>query len=150
VNPVKRFLPSKNQLLSEFSIQYPDRLSIAIQLVTRRRKAFNIFIPSRCRIEFLQKNITQLNVEFKEINVFDHRLSNKTCLSYNDVFDAKRKAEYIICGQGQKKKQATTKQHVEIFLSFKNCFFLFSSIVVPVVGATLSSLRFDFAIVNIL
>ena len=111
---------------------------IVIQLVTRRRKAFTIFIPSRRRIEFLQKNITQLNVEFKEINVFDHRLSNKTCLSYNDVFDAKRKAEAIICG------------HVEIFLTFKNCFFLFSSIVVPVVGATLPSSRLDFANVNIL
>jgi hypothetical protein len=74
---------------------------MAIQLVTRRRKAFTIFIPSRRRIEFLQKNITQLNVEFKEINVVDHRRNNKDCLS--DNADANREAEYIICGQEQTK-----------------------------------------------
>ena len=105
---------------------------IAIELVARRRKAFTIFIPSRRKIEFLQKNITQLNVEFKDINVPDHRLNNKDCLS--DNADAKRKAEYIICGQEQKIKQPTAKEHVEIFLRFKIRFFLFSSVDVVVVG----------------
>jgi hypothetical protein len=98
-------------------------LLIAIQLVTRPRKAFTIFIPSRRRIEFLQKNITQLNVEFKAINVADHRKNNKNCLS--DNADAKRKAEYIICGQEQTKKQPTAKEHVEILLRFKIRVFLF-------------------------
>jgi hypothetical protein len=121
---------------------------IVIQLVTRRRKAFTIFIPSRRRIEFLQKNITQLNVEFKEINVFDHRLSNKNCLSDNNVLDAKYKAVYIVYGQKQQKKQPTAKEHVEILLRFKTRVFLFSSM--DVVGATLSSARFDFAIIKIL
>ena len=69
---------------------------IAIQLVTRRRRAFTIFIPSRRKIEFLQKNITQLNVEFKEINVFDHRKNDENCVSDNAVLDAKRKTAYII------------------------------------------------------
>jgi hypothetical protein len=123
-------------------------LLVAIQLVTRRRKAFTIFIPSRRRIEFLQKNITQLNVEFKEINVADHRSNNKNCLSDIDVFDAKRKAEYIMYGQKQQKKQPTAKEHVEILLRFKIRLFLFSS--VPIVGATLSSARLDFAIIKIL
>jgi hypothetical protein len=74
----------------------PDRLLIAIHLVTRRRKAFKIFIPSRRRIEFLQKNITQLNVEFKDTSVVDQRSNNKNCLSDNGVLDAKRKAANIM------------------------------------------------------
>jgi hypothetical protein len=91
-------------------------LLIEIQLATRRRKAFTVFIPSRRRIEFLQKNITQLNVEFKEATVPDHRGNNKTCLSDNGVLGAtKRKAEYIMDGQKQQKKQPTAKEHVEIF-----------------------------------
>jgi hypothetical protein len=85
---MKRFLSSNNKYRTNF-LQHPDRLVIAIQLVTRRRKAFTIPIPSRRRIEFLQKNVTQSNVEFKDINVHDHRLNNKNCLLY-----AKRKAEY--------------------------------------------------------
>jgi hypothetical protein len=123
-------------------------LLIAIQLVARRRKAFTIFIPSRRRIEFLQKNITQLNVEFKQANAFDHSLNNKNCLSENDVLDAKRKAEYIMYGQKQQKKQPTAKEHVEILLRFKIRVFLFSSL--AVVAATLSSARLDFAIIKIL
>jgi hypothetical protein len=125
---------------------------IAIQLVTRRRKAFTIFIPSRCRIEFLQKNITQLNVEFKEVNVLDHRKNNKNCLSDNADGDAKRKAEYIMTGHTQQKKQPTAKEHVELMLfRFKIRVFIFSSIdVVAVVGTSLSSSRFDFAILKIL
>jgi hypothetical protein len=123
-------------------------LLIAIQLVTRRRKAFTIFIPSRRRIEFLQKNITQLNVEFTDINIIVHRLNNKNCLS--DNADAKRKAEHKICGKEEKIKQPTAKEHVEILLRFKILVFLFSSIDVAVVETTLSSSRFDFAILNIL
>jgi hypothetical protein len=121
-------------------------LLIAIQLVTRRRKAFTIFIPSRRRIEFLQKNITQLNVEFNDINVADHSLNNKNCLSGNDVLDGKRKAEYIMYGQKQQKTQPTAKEHVEILLRLKVRVFLFSSI--AVVGTTLSSSPFDFAIIK--
>jgi hypothetical protein len=90
--------------------------------------------------------MTQLNVEFKQTNVFDQRLNNKNCLSDNG--DAKRKAAYIMYGQKQQKKQPTAKEHVEICLRFKIRVFLFSSI--AVVGATLSSSRFDFAIIKIL
>jgi hypothetical protein len=118
------------------------------QLATRRRKAFTIFIPSRRRIEFLQKNITQLNVEFKEIGVFDHRKNNKNCLSDNDLFDAESKAAYIPYGHEQQKKQPTAKEHVEILLRFKIRVFLFSSI--AIVGATLSSACLDFATIKIL
>jgi hypothetical protein len=144
---MKRFLSSKNQDRANFR-QYPDRLLIAIQLETRRRKAFTIFIPSRRRIEFLQKNITQLNVEFKEINVLDHRKNDKNCVSDNDFLDAKRKTEYIMCVQKQQKKHPTAKEHVEILLRFNIRVFLFLSI--AVVGATLLSARFDFAIIKIL
>jgi hypothetical protein len=56
----------------------------------------------------------------------------------------------MICGQQQMKKQPTAKEHVEIFLRFKTRVFLFSSIDVAVVATTLSSSRFDFAILNIL
>ena len=107
-----------------------------------------MFNPSRRRTEFLQKNITQLNVEFKDINVADHRLNDKNCPPDNDALDAKRKAVYIVYGQKQQKKQPTAKEHVEILLRFKIRVFLFSSI--AVVGATLSSARFDFAIIQIL
>jgi hypothetical protein len=92
---MKLFLSSKNQYRTNF-LRYPDRLLIAIQLGTRRRKAFTIFIPSRRKIEFLQKNIAQLNVEFKETNVADHRLNNKNCLSDNNVLHAKSKAVYRV------------------------------------------------------
>jgi hypothetical protein len=51
-------------------------------------------------------------------------------------------------GQKQQKKQPTAREHVEILLRFKIRVFLFSSIAVVV--ATLSSARFDFAILNIL
>ncbi len=64
--------------------------------------------------------------------------------------DVKRKAEYIICGKQQTKKQPTAKEHVDIFLRFKICFFLFSSAVVAEHGTTLSSWCFDFASLNIL
>ncbi|CAB3993201.1 Hypothetical predicted protein, partial [Paramuricea clavata] len=96
------------------------------------------------------KNITQLNVEFKDPNVFDNRLNNKNCLSDNDVLDAKRKATYIMYRQKQQKKQPTAKEHVEILLRFKIRVFLFSSTDVAVVETTVSSTRFDFAILNIL
>ncbi|CAB3989560.1 Hypothetical predicted protein, partial [Paramuricea clavata] len=65
------------------------------------------------------KNITQLNVEFKDISVPDHRLNDKNCLSDNNVLDAKRKASYVMYGQEQQKKQPTAKEHVEILLIFK-------------------------------
>jgi hypothetical protein len=115
-----------------------------------RQKALTIFIPSRCRAEFLQKNITQLNVEFKEANVHIHRLNNKSCLSDNSVSDVKCKAEYIMYGHKQQKKQPTASEHVEILLRFTIRVFLFSSIDFAVVGATLLFPRFDFAILNIL
>lgn len=121
-----------------------------VYLVMRIRKASTIFIPSRRRIVFLQKNIRQLNVELIERNVFDHRLKNKTCLSKNGVSDAKRKTDAIICGQDHKKKQPTANEHVETVFRFKVCFFLLSSIAVPLVKASLSSSRFDFAITKIL
>jgi hypothetical protein len=88
----------------------PDRLLIAIHLVTRRRKVFNIFIPSRRRIEFLQKNITQLNVEFKDTSVVDQRSNNKNCLSDNGVPDAKRKAANIMyTGRNNRKNSQLPK-----------------------------------------
>jgi hypothetical protein len=99
-------------------LQYPD-VFYNNSSVKCCWKALTIFIPSRRRIEFLQKNITQLNVEFKDPNVFDNRLNNKNCLSDNDVLDAKRKATYIMYGQKQQKKQSTAKEHVEILLRFK-------------------------------
>jgi hypothetical protein len=147
VNQMKRFLSSNNYYRTNF-LPYPDRLLIAIQLVTRRRKAFTIFIPSRRRIEFLQKNNTQLNVEFKDISVPYHRLNDKNCLSDNDFLGAKRKALYVMYGQKQQKKQLTAKEHVEILLRFKVRVFLFSSIAIVV--ATLSSSCFDLAIIKIL
>jgi hypothetical protein len=53
-------------------------------------------------------------------------------------------------GQKQQKKQPTAKEHVEILLIFKIRVFLFSSTDVAVVETTVSSTRFDFAILNIL
>ena len=47
-----------------------------------RSKHFNIFIPSRRRNEFLQKNITQLRVEFMQANVLAQILNNMRCLSF--------------------------------------------------------------------
>ncbi len=128
-------------------------------MTTRIRNAFIIFTPSRRRIEFLQKNIRQLKVEFIDTNVFDQRLNNKTLRmtallgskrTNGGAPDARRKAEYIICGQEQTKKQATAKEHVEIFLRFEICLFLFPSTDVAELGATLSSARIDFASFNIL
>ena len=123
---------------------------LIIQFVKSRRKSFTIFIPSRRRTEFLQKNVTQLNVEFKEVNVPDHRLNNKNCLSDNDALDAKRKAKYIMYGQKQHKKQPTASEHVEIFFIFKIRVFLFSSTDGAVLEITRPSSHFDFAILNIL
>ena len=111
-------------------------------------KPFTIFNPSRRRTEFLQKNITQVNVEFKEANVLNHRLNDKNCSSDNDVLDARLKASYVMYGQEQQKKQPTAKEHVEILLRFKVRVFLFSSIAIVV--ATLSSSCFDLAIIKIL
>jgi hypothetical protein len=62
---------SQRAIYRDIFLQYQIYIIIT-QLVTRSGKAFTIFIPSRRKIEFLQKNITQLNVEFKEINVADH------------------------------------------------------------------------------
>jgi hypothetical protein len=53
-------------------------------------------------------------------------------------------------GHKQQKKQPTANDNVEILLRFKIRVFLFSSIDVPVAGATLLSPRFDFAILKIL
>jgi hypothetical protein len=67
------------------------------------------------------------------------------------LFDIKRDVEYIICGNKQTKKQPTAKEHVEMFLKFNLRLFLslLLQVVVPV-GATLSSSRFDLAMINIL
>jgi hypothetical protein len=80
--------------------------------------------------------------------VADQGANNKNFLSDNDVLDAKSKVVYIVYGQKQQKKQPTAKEHVEILLRFKIRVFLFSSI--AVVGTTLSSSRFDLAIIKIL
>jgi hypothetical protein len=77
-----------------------------------------------------------------------HRLNDENCPSDNDSLGDKRKASYVMYGQKQQKKQPTAKEHVEILLRFKVRVFLFSSI--AVVGATLSSSRFDLAIIKIL
>ena len=78
----------------------------------------------------------------------DHKLNNKNCLS--DNADAKRKAEHIMYGHEQQEKQPTAQEHVEILLKFKIRVFLFSFTDAAVVTTTLSSSRFDFAILNIL
>jgi hypothetical protein len=95
----------------------------------------------------------QLNVEFIETNVRAQRLNNTTCLSYNGVSDVKRKAENIICGLEQMKKQATAKEHVKIVLKFSMRSFLPSSLDIAVAGATTITplfLNFDLAMINIL
>jgi hypothetical protein len=115
-------------------------------------KALIIFIPSRRKIEFLQKNITQFNVELIDTNVFAHRPINRSSSSYDCAPDTERKAEYPMCGQEQKKKQETAKEHVEIFLRLIIRFLFFPplSLGVPVLGAIRLSVRFDFAMTNIL
>jgi hypothetical protein len=64
------------------------------------------------------------------------------------VFDAKRQTEYITFEKEHKKKQATAKEHVEIFLKFNLLLFLSLSLVL--VGVILSSLSFDLAMMNML
>jgi hypothetical protein len=71
-----------------------------------------------------------------------------TCLSSKDVFDAKNKTEYITSGIKHTKKQATAKQHVEIFLKFN--LLLFLSLSLAIAGAFFLSLRFDLAMMNML
>lgn len=93
-------------------------------------------MPSRRRIEFLQKKIRQLKVEFIERNVSFQILKSTACLSLHAVFDVKLQIVNIIPDMEQMKKQPTTKEHVEIFLNFLFRFFLFSS-VVKLVGAIL-------------
>ena len=66
------------------------------------------------------------------------------------VSDARCTPEYIMNGHKQQKKQPTAKDNVEILLRFKIRVFLFSSIDVPVAGATLLFPRFDFVILKIL
>ena len=66
------------------------------------------------------------------------------------LHDARCTPEYIMNGHKQQKKQPTANDNVEILLRFKIRVFLFSSIDVPVAGATLLSPRFDFAILKIL
>ena len=99
-----------------------------------------IFIPSRRRIEFLQKKIRQFNDELIETNVFAQRLNNIFCRPFGDVPGpvAMRRNEYINCGQKQTKEQPTTRTHVEIFLRFKVRFFQFLSPGVALPEATLT------------
>ena len=78
-----------------------------------------IFIPSRRKVEFLQKNITQFNVELIEVNVFTQRLNKVACLSYGRAPAVNRDDKNMICGKEQTKKQPTAKEQVEIFLRFK-------------------------------
>jgi hypothetical protein len=85
---------------------------------------FSILIPSRLRIEFLQKNIRQLNVEFIKTKVFDQMLNNLMRLSFGSVSDVKDNTEYIICGKEQTKKQPIANEHVEMLLKFINRLFL--------------------------
>lgn len=114
-------------------------------------RRFNILIPSRRRIEFLQKNITQLNVEFKQRNVLDHMLNKMAFLSFREVLDVKPQIEYISCGVEQKKKQPTAKKHVEIFLKLILRSLLFWWLDVEDSDeALVSSLYFDLAMTNTL
>ena len=85
---------------------------------------FSILIPSRRRIEFFQKNIRQLNVEFIKTKVFDQMLNNLMRLSFGSVSDVKDNTEYIICGKEQTKKQPIANEHVEMLLKFINRLFL--------------------------
>ena len=95
-----------------------------VQLRSLVQRHFAVFIPSRRKIEFLQKNIRQLNVEFTKTNVLHHIAIVLTCRSFRGLFDVIRHAENIICGNEQIKKQPD-KQHVEIFLKFNLRFFCF-------------------------
>ena len=78
--------------------------------------------------------------------VLDQILNNKTFLSY----DAKRKTKYMIYGQEQTKKQPTAKEQVGILLRFITRVFRLLFTEVAKHDPALCSLRFDFAIVNIL
>lgn len=59
---------------------------------------FTVCIPSRRRVEFLQKSIKQ-NVELNETNV-DAQILNKM-ISWKEaiLFNVRRKTEYSICGK---------------------------------------------------
>jgi hypothetical protein len=81
------------------------------------RKHFIIFIPSRRNIEFLQKNITQFNVEFMLAKVIAQNLSNRA-FRWFEIASIDCRTEYITIGKAQTKKQPTTIAHVEIFLKY--------------------------------
>jgi hypothetical protein len=88
-------------------MEHPAKNEIAVS------KHFTIFFHSR--------RSTKLNVEFIETSVPDHILNNSTCLSQKGLFESK--AKYIIHEHRQlwkraDEKQATTKEHVEMFLKF--------------------------------
>ena len=122
-----------------------------VQLKSLVQRHFAVFIPSRRKIEFLQKNIRQLNVEFTKTNVLHHIANDLTCRSFRGLFDVIRHAENIICGNEQIKKQPTDKQHVEIFLKFNLRFFVSLLLLIAVTAeGILSSSRFDLAMTNIL
>ena len=87
------------------------------------RKYLSSFNPSRRRIEFLQKNIRQLNVEFIETNVVSHTLNGNTFSLYNDIFCAEHKPDITIPGKEHRKKHITAKKHVETFLNRKYVFY---------------------------
>jgi hypothetical protein len=92
-------------------------------------------------MEFLQKKIKQLNVEFMATSVPDHNLNNITCLSCEEVFDTKRETQNMTFGKEQTKKQATAKEHVDMFLKLN--LLLFLSLSFALVGVTFSSQHFD-------
>jgi hypothetical protein len=63
------------------------------------------------------------------------------------VFDAKRETENITSGIEHTKKQATAKEHVDIFLKLN--LLLLLSLSLAIVGLTLT-LPFDLAMMNML
>jgi hypothetical protein len=68
------------------------------------RKTLINFVPSRRKIEFLQKNIRLFNVELIETNVFDHKRNNIKNWSFTALVpNLKRKNENKTYGAEQTK-----------------------------------------------
>jgi uncharacterized membrane protein len=114
------------------------------------QKYFTAFIPSWRSIEFFQKNIRQLNVEFIETNVLIHKLNGTTFLSYNDIFCAENRHDITMPGQEQTKKHITARKHVDTFFKSKICFLFSLSAVVNAILGRMLFLCFSFATTNIL
>ena len=102
------------------------KLSQCITII--QSQLFTIFIPSRRSIEFFQKNIRQLIVEFIEKSVVAQMSNNIASLTPIGGFDMLLQIDFPIAGKEQMKKQPTANEHVEIFFKFLSLNFLASLI----------------------